>query len=409
MDCNTPYPRALRRRLADDLAVYPVVAVMGARQVGKSTLCRALAAERGLAYATLDEAQTLRAATADPSSFVTGLGDQGAFIDEAQRAPAILLAIKAVVDREDRPGQYLLSGSNQARIGSAVGDSLLGRAVYRTLRPLALSELRLSEVHGGWSFLFDTDDRIVVRELERRAAASGPLDWRDMVATGGFPRAVVAPPARRLDVLDSYVSAFASRDIRDVLGVDSVERFESFLRLVATRIGQPLNYSGLSADLGVSINTVRRWMDALARSYLIEFVPAYSRNASQRVIKSPKLFVVDSALALAAAREMEPSGFHLENLVATDLAIWREEAHTRAVYHWRTQSGQEVDFVAAEGRGLLPVEVKTTDAVRAGDARHLRAFLESHPEARRALLLSGDPDIRVLASNILAAPWWSVL
>jgi predicted AAA+ superfamily ATPase len=337
------------------------------------------------------------------------MGDRGAFIDEAQRVPGVFLAIKAIVDRVDRPGQYLLSGSNQPRISSAVGDSLLGRAVYRTLRPLSLGELRLSDVHGGWSFLFTDDDRAVFRELERRAESSGPLDWRDVVATGGFPRAVAAPPSRRLEVLDGYVRAFASRDIRAVIGVDSVDRFESFLRLVATRVGHPLNYSGMGTDLGIAVNTVRRWMDALGRSYLIELVPSYSRNASHRVIKAPKLFAVDSALALAAARETAPSGFHLENLVASDLAIWRDEDHTRAVYYWRTQSGQEVDVVAAQGSALLPIEVKTAAAVGPGDARHLRAFLEQYPEARRAVLLSSDPEIRILGSKVISAPWWAVL
>ena len=317
--------------------------------------------------------------------------------------------MKAIVDRLDRPGQYLLSGSNQPRISSAVGDSLLGRAVYRTLRPLSLSELRLSEVHGGWSFLFDADTNCVMRELEHRADSSGPLDWRQVVSTGGFPRAVAAPPTQRLDVLNGYVQAFASRDIRAVIGVDSVDRFESFLRLSATRVGHPLNHSGLAADLGITISTVRRWMDALGRSYLIELIPPYSRSAGQRVVKAHKLFAVDAAFALAASREVEPNGFHLENLVATDLATWRDDDHTRAVYHWRLQSGQEVDFIVAQGKALLPVEVKTSCAVGRGDARHLKTFLEKHPEASRAVLLSGDPEIRELGPKVIGAPWWAVI
>jgi predicted AAA+ superfamily ATPase len=136
-------------------------------------LCWELAAERGLACCTLDERIHLDAALRDPDGFIEGLGGRGAFIDEAQRAPGVLLAIKAVVDRDGRPGRYLLSGSNQSRISSAVGDSLLGRAIYRTLRPLTLSELRLDESHGGWSFLFDQRDEPVVRELERRSEDDG--------------------------------------------------------------------------------------------------------------------------------------------------------------------------------------------------------------------------------------------
>jgi uncharacterized protein len=409
MPANPHFPRALKGLLQQDLDHYPVVAVMGARQVGKSTLCRQLAGERGLATCTLDERSHLEAALNEPDRFVQSLGDQGAFIDESQRAPGILLAIKAIVDQRERPGQYLLSGSNQPKMSGAVGDSLLGRAIYRTLRPLTLSELRLDETHGGWSFLFGSADHHVVSELERRRESSGPLAWEDVVSTGGFPRAVTAPPERRLELLDGYVKVFSTRDIREVIGIDSSDRFESFVRLTATRIGQPLNYSGLAGDLGVAVNTIRRWIDALRRSYLIELLPPYSRNPAHRVIKSPKLFAVDSAFALAAARENTPSGFHLENLVATDLATWSENRRNRAAYHWRLGSGQEVDFIAEEDGALVPIEVKTAATVTRGDIRHLRTFLERHDNAKRALLLTGDSSIRVLAPRVLSAPWWSVL
>jgi predicted AAA+ superfamily ATPase len=382
---------------------------MGARQVGKSTLCRQIAVERGLACCTLDERVHLDAALRDPDGFVKEFGERGAFIDEAQRAPGVFLAIKAVVDRDGRPGRYLLSGSNQPQISSAVGDSLLGRAIYRTLRPLTLSELRLDEAHGGWSFLFERREEYVARELERRSESSGQLAWKDVVSTGGFPRAVNAPPERRLELLDGYVSVYSRRDIREVIGLDSSERFESFVRLMGARIGQPLNYSGFAGDLGVGVNTIRRWIDALKRSYMIELMPPYSRNAAQRVIKSPKLFAVDSALAMAAAREISPSGFHLENLVAMDLATWRDGGIRRAVYYWRLGSGQEVDFVAEENGALVPIEVKTTESVTRGDIKHLRTFLERHDNAIRALLLTAEPYIRTLAPRVVSAPWWAVL
>lgn len=403
------YPRAILGPLKRDLELYPVVAVTGARQVGKSTLCREVADERGLAYRTLDDRDVLDQALTDPEGLLDELGDDGAFIDETQRAPGLFLAIKAIVDREQRMGRYLLSGSNQPRVSSAVGDSLLGRAAYRTLRPLTLSELRFTDTPPGWDFLLGDRETEVMNELNRRADASGSLDWLDAVATGGFPRAVASPPEQRMRMLNDYVEVFASRDIREVIGIESSERFERFMRLAAARTGQELNVSGLSNDLGIPVNTIRRWIDALRRSYLIELIQPYSRNASQRVIKSPKLFAVDSAFALAAARESSPSGFHLETLVATDLGVWKDSGPRRALYHWRLASGQEVDFVLEyEGR-LLPVEVKSSRGVGATDARHLRTFRDRHPNVPRGLLLSCDPKIRVLAPGIIAAPWWAVL
>lgn len=405
---RTHYPRALHGQLHQDLALYSVVVVMGARQVGKSTLCRQVADERELAYRTLDDRDVLDQALQDPDGLLEELGD-GGFIDEAQRAPAIFLAIKAIVDREQSPGRYLLSGSSQPKVSGGVAESLLGRAAYRTLRPLTLSELRFAESHPGWGFLFDPNDQNVFAELERRAAASGPLDWQNVVRTGGFPRAVSAPQESRIRLLDDYVQVFASRDIREIIGVESSDRFETFLRLVAARTGQEFNASGLSQDLGISVNTIRRWIEALKRSYLIELVPPYSRNAGSRVIKAPKLFAVDSAFALAAARESTPTGFHLENLVAVDLSVWKDNAAGRAIYHWRLASGQEVDFVLEAANQLLPVEVKSSPSVGSNEARHLRKFREIHGNAPRGILLSCDPAIREVGAGIIAAPWWAVL
>jgi len=408
-DANTRYPRVARPQLATDLGVYPVVAVMGARQVGKSTLCMQVAAEFGFASRTLDDRDVREQALTDPEGLLDELGDRGAFIDEVQRAPDLILAIKAVVDRDQRKGQYLLSGSNQPRVGQTVSDSLVGRATYRTLRPLTLSELRFDEHHPGWSFLFGPDEKAVIDELERRAASSGPLDWRSVVRTGGFPRAVGAAPEHRLRILDDYVEIFSGRDIRDIIAVDSTPRLEAFVRLTAARTGQMLNVSGLSNDLGIPVTTVRRWLEALQRSYLIELIPPYSRNAGQRVIKSPKLYSVDPALAIAAARDTDPTGFHMETLVAHDLLVWRDGWPTRDLHHWRLSSGQEVDFILEEHGQLLPVEVKAGDAVGEAEARHLTAFRDRHPNTPRGALLSCDPRIRVVRPGIVACPWWAVL
>ncbi len=246
-------------------------------------------------------------------------------------------------------------------------------------------------------------------ELEQRAASSGQLDWREVVQTGGFPRAVAAPPSQRLRVLDDYVEIFSRRDVQDLLSVESTPRLEAFVRLAATRTGQELNVAGMSNDLGVPVTTIRRWLDALQRSYLVELVPPYSRNAGQRVIKAPKIYSVDAALSLAASRENSPTGFHLETLIAGDLLVWRDGDPTRDLHHWRLSSGQEVDFILEESGQLLPVEIKAGNSVGAGDARHLAKFRERHANTPRGVLVSCDPNIRVLKPGIVACPWWAVL
>lgn len=409
VDANTHYPRVIKPQLSADLRLYPVVAVMGARQVGKSTICREIAEAQGFARRTLDDRDVREKAIVDPEGFLADLGDHGAFIDEVQRAPDLMLAIKAVVDRDGRKGQYLVSGSNQPKVGQSVSDSLVGRATYRTLRPLTLSELRFDEELRGWGFLFGPDEAAVIAELERRATSSGALDWQTVARTGGFPRAVAAPPDQRLRVLDDYVEIFSRRDILQILEVESAPRLEAFVRLTAARTGQELNVSGLSYELGTPVTTIRRWLEALQRSYLIELIPPYSRNSGQRVIKAPKLYSVDAALALAASRETTPTGFHLETMIASDLLVWRDGSPTRDLHHWRLSSGQEVDFILEESGQLLPVEVKAGNAVGAEEARHLATFRERHVSAQRAVLLSCDPQIRVIRPGILACPWWAVI
>jgi hypothetical protein len=408
-NANDQYPRALKGTILADLGLYPVVAVMGARQVGKSTLCQEIARERGLAIRTLDDRDVREEAVTDPEGFLASLGERGAFIDEVQRAPGLLLAIKSVVDKDKRMGLYLLSGSNQPRMGKAVGDSLLGRAAYRTLRPLTMSELRFDEHHPGWSFLFDQDENRVLDELNRRAAGSGPLEWKEVAKTGGFPRAVAVPFDQRLRLLDDYVEVFSNRDVRELLAVETPVRLEAFVRLVCARTAHELNANKMSSELGVPVTTIRRWLEALQRSYLVELLQAYSRNAGARVIKAPKVYIVDAALSLAGARETEPTGFQLETLIASDILVWRDGAPTRDLFHWRSASGPEVDFVLEEQGRLLPVEIKASASVNRDDGRHIRTFRAQYGRSPRGVVVSCDPVIRMLDTDIIACPWWAIV
>lgn len=404
------YRRALETTLPDDFAIYPVVALVGARQVGKSTLARQIAEAREMAYLTLDDDELLDEAKEMPRRLLERTGPGGICIDEAQRAPELFLAVKKQVDVDQRPGRVILTGSNQPALGASVGDSLLGRAAYRTLRPLSQSEIRLSEADDGWSALFqESDQNALIDLLQDRAALNTTSDWRDIVRIGGYPRALAAPPAAAGRVLDDYIKTFVQKDVRDVLNIESPERFEAFLRLAYARTGQELNYSSMSADLGMKVTTLRSWGDALQRSYMIELVPAYTNNAGERVIKSPKLYAVDVGLAIAGARETEPTGFHLETLVASDLLRWRDAAAGRLVSHWRLGTGQEVDFIVQQHATRVAVEVKSTRAVTSDDARHLRTFKERTGNEVRAIVLSCDPEVRTLKGNVLAAPWWSVV
>jgi uncharacterized protein len=406
---RTLFHRQMLPRIREDLTVYPAVAVMGARQVGKTTLARMLADELGLAYRSLDERSIRQQALDDPEGLIESVSRTGAVFDEVQRAPDLLLALKAVVDREQQAGRYLLTGSNQPRVSRHIADSLVGRVAYRTLRPLTLSEQRYDQSDRRWTWFFTEGAEELEEKLHESATLSDALDWQVVTAAGGMPRALAAPNLNRPQVLEDYLQTFARRDIRDVLEVDSVERLEQFLRLVAARTATELNFSNIANDLGQSVKTVRRWVDALVRSYLVTLVPPYSRNPSARAIKRPKLFMLDPALAQAGSGDRAPTGFHFETLVANDLLVWRDEAAGRGLFHWRVASGPEADFVLVQGDKVLPVEIKCADAIGRDDARHLSFFLEHHREADMAVLLSCDPEIRWIRDHVLATPWWAVL
>jgi predicted AAA+ superfamily ATPase len=384
---------------------------MGARQVGKTTLARQIAADRELAYHSLDDREVRRQAQEDPEGLIESVASSGAVFDEVQRAPDLLLAMKAVVDRENRTGRFLLTGSNQPHLSARLADSLVGRVAYRPIRPLTLSEQRYDVSPRHWSWFFDLSPAELEQRLHEAVAMSGALDWRAVVATGGMPRALArgVEPGDRRQILDDYVKTFAQRDVREILQVESPARLEQLFRLLAARTGMELNFSTISRDLGQSVSTIRRWTDAFERTYLVTLVPAFSPNSSTRVIRAPKLFIADSALAMASSQDVQPSGFHFETLVANDLLVWRDEVPGRTVSHWRIASGPEVDFVIGHEQRVVPIEIKAAESVGKGDARHLATFLTRYDESRMGVLLSADPEIRWIHEGILATPWWAVL
>ena len=313
------------------------------------------------------------------------------------------------MDREQRPGHFILTGSNQPRVASGVADSLQGRVAYRTLRPLTLREQRYEEAPARWSWFFDLKEAELTDRLKDAEALSGPLDWAAVTAAGGMPRALAAPPEAQTDVLAQYVETFVQRDAREVLGSELPDRFEQFVRLAAARTGQELNASNFAKDLGVAPNTVQRWVGALKRCYLATTVPAYSRNPTARIIKAPKLFLVDSGLAFAGSGDSRPTGWHFETLVLNDLYSWQDEEPGRRLSHWRKPSGPEVDFILQQGNQAVAVEVKATNKVDRRNAAHLTLFLREHQEGICGVLLSADPEIRLVGDRVVAAPWWAVL
>lgn len=402
------YPRAVGTALAERLAIMPAVVVTGARQTGKSTLAEHLVPGRRQ-YRSLDDLDHLDAARRDPEILVGG--GEPITLDEVQRAPDLLKAVKRAIDRKRTPGAFLLTGSANLLLMRQVSESLAGRASYLTLWPMTRGEQQGTGRTGVWEDLLKAADKDWLDLLAARPA--DPEDWRALARRGGFPTPALElrTSAERAVWFDGYVRTYLERDLQDLAVIAALPDFRRLMRAACLRLGQLLNQTELARDVGIPQPTVHRWLNLIETSYLAVRLPAYAVNRTKRLIKSPKLYWGDTGVALHLAGAEDPGGAHLENLALCDLLAWRDARLERAeIGYWRTTIGEEVDFVIETAGQLLPIEIKAGARPRLADAAHLRTFRREYgKKARAALLLHTGTTLEWLAPDVLAAPWWKVL
>jgi predicted AAA+ superfamily ATPase len=388
----------------------PVVAVMGARQTGKTTLVRSQPWLSTYHYLTLDDLSVRLAAQEDPESLVAR--SPRMILDEVQRAKDLLIAVKRAVDSDPvrTPGRFILTGSANLLMLERLGETLAGRAAYVTLWPFTRRERLGTGQTGPWSELLAApfrDWRDVILHH-----ASPQEDWEIAVRTGGFPVPALDlhDHQARATWFTGYVQTYLERDLQALRAVEQLSDLRRLMRAASLRIGSLLNQTDLARDVGTSQPQVHRFLNLLEASFLVVRLPAYSLNRTRRLIKAPKIYWCDPAMALHLSGEPSPRGEHLENLVLLDLLAWRDsQVPPPDILYWRTASGHEVDFVVEAPARLLPVEVKASGRVSPSDARSLRAFLEEYPDlADGGLLLYAGRETFVLARGVLAAPWWAV-
>jgi len=359
-------------------------------------------------YFSLDDLDTLDAARRDPDVLVGGT--QPVTLDEVQREPGLLHAVKRAIDRRRRPGQFLLTGSANLLLMRQVSESLAGRASYLTLWPMTRREQRGLGQCGVWEELVATPSTGWFDLLA--AQPDEPEDWRALARRGGFPTPALHMHAAhdRAVWFDGYERTYLERDLQDLSAITALPDFRRLMRAACLRMGQLVNQTELARDVALPQPTVHRYLNLLETSYLLVRLPAYAVNRTKRLIKSPRLYWGDTGVALHLAGGGDPGGPYLENLVLHDLLAWRDARLERAeVFYWRTTIGEEVDFVIeAEGR-LLPVEVKSASLPRLRDAAHLRTFrVEYGKRALPGLLLHTGSTLEWIAPDVLAAPWWKV-
>jgi predicted AAA+ superfamily ATPase len=405
---DLPLPRLLTRAVTDHLGVMPAVVVTGARQTGKSTLVEDLTpGER--TFFSLDDLDVVDLARRDPDALLGGTGP--ITLDEVQRTPELLVAVKRAIDRNRTRGRFLLTGSANLLVMRTVSESLAGRASYLTLWPMTRREQCGLGRAGLWDELLQTEDARWAELLADQPVQ--PEDWRALARRGGFPTPAVhlKRASERSIWFDGYVRTYLERDLQTLATISALPDYRRLMRAASLRVGQLTNQAELGRDVALPQPTVHRYLNLLETSYILVRLPAYAVNRTKRLIKSPKTYWGDVGLGMHLAGLTQPGGPQLENLVLSDLLAWRDARSERAeVLYWRTSNGEEVDFVIeADGR-LLPIEVKATNRPRTSDAAHLRAFQREYGEAARTgLLLHTGKETKWIASDVLATPWWRVV
>lgn len=400
--------REISRVLEQATRISPAVVLVGARQTGKTTLVRTLPELSNRPYLSLDDLEIRSLAEHDPSSLVTRA--PALVLDEVQRVKDLLIAVKQEIDRDRTPGRFVLTGSANLLMMERVSETLAGRAIYVTLWPLARRERLGFGRSGLWSELLAAPFADWSSVL--RGVSAAPEDWRAAARLGGLPipSLTLEDEADRALWFTGYVQTYLERDLQVLRAVENLTDFRRLMRAAALRIGALLNQTELGRDVGMAQPQVGRFLNLMETSYQIIRLPTYSRNRTKRLIKSPKLYWSDTALALFLSGESEPRGAHLENLVLSDLLAWREAQIPRPeLLYWRTATGLEVDFVVETASRLLPIEVKAASRVTHSDAKGLESFLDEYPEeCDGALLLHTGEETFPVSRRVLATPWWRV-
>ena len=396
---------ALKAALTDTPAVF----LAGPRQAGKSTLAQSVCDARSRRrYLTFDDAAVLAAASRDPAGFLSGLAGD-VVLDEVQRVPALFLAIKAAIDRDRRPGRFLLTGSAGILVVPQVADALAGRVEILNLWPLSQGEIE-GTVEGFIDASFsDRFPAVLDEPVSRRQLC-------ELIVRGGFPEARArAAPDRREAWFRSYASTVLSRDVRELAAIEGLSDLPHLLRLLAERTGGLLNYADMSRSSALPQSTLKRYMTLLEGLFLIRRVPPWSGSRTVRLVKAPKIYPVDSGLAShlvdadaeALMERPERLGPLLEAFVAGEIVKQMGWSRTRpSIHHFRTHTGHEVDIVLEDRRGrCVAIEVKATASIGLRDMKGIEAFASAAGRRfHRGVLLYTGREAVPFEANVHALP-----
>ncbi|TAN41176.1 MAG: ATP-binding protein [Nitrospirae bacterium] len=401
--------RNITPKVIDALADTPVVLINGARQTGKSTLVKKISSEiPAYRYLTLDDTGMLTAAKHDPAGFISGL-EGNIIIDEVQRAPELFVAIKAAVDRNRKPGRFLLTGSANVLLLPKLSESLAGRIEILTLWPLSQGEIEGVRE----SFI----DKVFGDKLPKLIKASDSKDQiLKRMVLGGYPEVIGRTKAdRRKAWFDAYLTTLMQRDIRDLANIEGLTILPRVLALLAARASSLLNFSELSRSLGIPQTTLKRYLSLMETTFLLQPMQAWSGNLGKRLVKAPKVMLNDTGLIANLAglsdesKELYPGfiGSVFENFVAMEFK--KQIAWSKIqpkLFHFRTQAAQEVDIALEDSAGrIVGIETKLSNTVESRDFKGLAALNEAIGNRfHRGIVLYTGSEVIPFAKDMHAIP-----
>lgn len=379
-------PRTLQPKLVELSKQFPAIAILGPRQSGKTTLAKILFPHHR--YINLESFEEQEYAEKDPKGFLGRFENEpGVILDEIQKAPKLLSYIQIEIDQRDEPGRFILTGSQNILLNAKISQTLAGRIALTTLLPFSFEELRKEEM------------------LPKKATQA--------IFQGFYPRIY----DNQLDPVvfsESYIRTYVERDVREITQVTSLSEFQKFMRLCAGRIGQLLNISSLATDAGISVKTAKAWLSVLEASYVIFLLQPFHNNFSKRLVKSPKLYFYDTALACNLLKMTKTDdlfshylrGGLFESMVISNLIKNRlHQCLPPNTYFWRDKTGNEIDCILEEGSSIIPLEIKSTETLNSNLFNALIKWCEisGEPKERSKLIYAGSE--KQSREQISILPW----
>jgi len=362
--------RTITKELLTQLREYPVVTVIGPRQAGKTTLVRNVLPD--YSYVSLEDPENRQLANDDPKAFLKRYSGKTIF-DEVQRTPHLLSYLQGIVDEEGTNGRFVLTGSHQLELSAAITQSLAGRTGILHLLPLSIGELHDAKI------TFD--------------------DFESYIVQGFLPR-IYDQHQRPRTAYANYYQTYVEKDVRQLIQLKDVSLFEKFIKLLAGRVGQIINYQSLSNDVGVGAPTIKQWLSILEASFIIFKLPPYYKNFGKRVIKSPKYYFTEIGLLaylLGIEKNTQVSrdplvGNIFENLAVIEVLKSRyNQGRNAELYYFRDSNGNEIDLLCKTGDGLVGVEIKSASTWNNSFSKSLTNFSESNEKlAGRIVVYSGS-------------------